>query len=118
MRYVKVFLTIMIFFLVMMFFVQNQLSLSQTIPLTFDLFFITPMVSSPISIYLLLLICFLLGSLVTLALLVWDRIKLSARIAIATVRIRTLEKHIAHLTKERNICVDGVSNTEQSFLEN
>lgn len=118
MRYLKVFLAIIIFFLVMMFFVQNQYALSQVIPLTLDLFFIEPMTSKPISIYVLLLICFLIGSLVTLALLVWDRIRLSAHLALANIRIRTLEKHIENINKEKNSYEEQKKDFDQSFLEN
>lgn len=118
MKYVKVFLAIMIFFLVMMFFVQNQSALSQVIPLTLDLFFIEPMMSKPISIYALLLICFLIGSLVTLALLIWDRLRLSAHLALANIRIRTLEKDIEHIAKEKNNYETQNKKLDQSFLEN
>ena len=47
MRYIKVFLLVLVFFFVMMFFVQNQGSFSDPVVLRLDLLFLTPMESIP-----------------------------------------------------------------------
>ncbi len=119
MRYVKIFLTIIVFFLVMLFFVQNQASLSQSTPLTFDLFIFQPLISKPVSIYVLLLVCFLLGGIVTLFFLIWDRIQLSTRLAVSTIRIKTLEHTIEKLNKEKNSYLEQAKehSVSDSFLE-
>ncbi len=94
MRYVKVLLLVVLFFLVMMFFVQNQDVFSQAMGLKLDLLFLPPMESAPLPFYTLLLICFLLGALCTLLMLVWDRLSISAKLTMANMRIRSLEKEL------------------------
>lgn len=102
MRYIKVFLLVVLFFLVMMFFVQNQQSFSQTMPLKLDLLFMAPLESAPLPFYTLLIICFVLGGLCVLAMLLWDRLSLSAKATMTGMRARTLEKDL----------VKSVKNTE------
>lgn len=117
MRYVKVFLLVLLFFFIMMFFVQNEPSFSQSMQLTLDLLFFPPMVSKPISVYVLLLICFSLGSMITLLFLVWDRIKLSTRLAVAHIHIRTLEKKLARINNEKDHIVRQPKDEEQAMME-
>lgn len=76
MRYIKVLLLVILFFLVMMFFVQNQGAFSQAVPLKLDLLFLPPVESAPMPFYTLLIICFVLGALCILAMLMWDRVSL------------------------------------------
>ena len=78
MRYIKVLLLVILFFLVMMFFVQNQSAFSQAVALKLDLLFLPPVESAPLPFYTLLIICFVLGALCILAMLMWDRVSLSA----------------------------------------
>lgn len=101
MRYIKVLLLVLLFFLVMMFFVQNQPSFSQTMPLKLDLLFLPPMESAPLPFYTLLIICFVLGGLCVLTMLIWDRITLSAKLAMTTMRVRSLEKELTKVTKDK-----------------
>lgn len=95
MRYIKVFLAIVFFYFVMLFFVQNQDALSQTMPLKLDLMFIPPMQSVPLSFYMLALICFLLGGVCTLIMLLWDRLTISAHLSGSRRRIRAVEKELS-----------------------
>jgi len=94
MRYLKVLLAIIFFYFVMLFFVQNQESLSQTLPLKLDLMFIPPVESMPLSFYTLALISFLLGGVVVLTMLVWDRLSCSAQLSGSKRRMRSLEKEL------------------------
>ena len=86
MRYIKVLLLVILFFLVMMFFVQNQ---------KLDLLFLPPVESAPLPFYTLLIICFVLGALCILAMLMWDRVSLSAKLTMANMRARGFEKDVA-----------------------
>lgn len=95
MRYVKVLLLVLIFFLTMVFFFQNQEALSKEMTLKLHLFFSDPMVSIPLPFYFLVLAAFLLGAVLTIAVLVWDKFHLSARLMKATWRVRALEKDLA-----------------------
>ena len=94
MRYIKVFLFVLLFFLIMMLFVQNQASFSDPVTLKFDPLFAPAMESIPLPRYALLLICFALGAGLVLAMLVWDRLSLSSRLAVATRRGNSLQKQL------------------------
>ena len=95
MRYIKVLLAIVFFYFVMLFFVQNQDALSQTMQLKLDLMFIPPMQSLPLSFYMLALICFLLGGICTLIMLLWDRLTMSAQLSGNRRRLKAAEKEAA-----------------------
>ncbi|MEG2171909.1 MAG: lipopolysaccharide assembly protein LapA domain-containing protein [Desulfovibrionaceae bacterium] len=97
MRYVKVLLLVLVFFLSMVFFFQNQEALSKEMTLKLHLFFSDPMVSIPLPFYFLILAAFLLGALLTICVLVWDKFHLSARLMKATWRVRALEKDLARM---------------------
>ena len=97
MRYVKVLLLVLIFFLTMVFFFQNQEALSKDMVLKLHLFFIPPMSSIPLPLYFLVLASFAVGALVTLLILLWDKIHLSARHMKATWRVRSLEREVNEL---------------------
>ena len=99
MRYIKVLLLVVLFFLIMMFFVQNQGAFSQTMPLKLDLLFIAPLESAPLPFYTLLVICFVLGGLCVLAMLLWDRLSLSAKVTMSNMRARTFEKDLQNSVK-------------------
>jgi len=94
MRYIKVFLLVLVFFLVMMFFVQNQASFAEPVTLRLDLMFLPPMDSMPLPMYSIMLICFALGALVVLAMLMWDRMAITGQLALARRKIKALEKQI------------------------
>ena len=94
MRYIKVFLLVLLFFVIMMLFVQNQASFSDAVTLKFDPMFAPAMESIPLPRYALLLICFALGAFVVLAMLLWDRLSLSSRLAAARRRGNSLQKQL------------------------
>ena len=117
MRYVKVLLLVVLFFLVMMFFVQNQDVFSQAMGLKLDLLFLPPMESAPLPFYTLLLICFLLGALSTLLMLVWDRLSISAKLTMANMRIRSLEKELQKAGKAQEDIQHKVADAETRAAE-
>lgn len=117
MRYVKVLLLVVLFFLVMMFFVQNQGVFSQEMGLKLDLLFIPPVESAPLPFYTLLLICFLLGALCTLLMLVWDRLTISTKLTMANMRIRSLEKELQKADKAREAIQNKVVEAEARATE-
>ena len=100
MRYIKVFLLVLLFFLVMMLFVQNQASFSDAVALKFDPMFAPEFVSPPLPRYALLLISFALGAAVVLLMLVWDRMAISSRAASARHRASSLQKKLDKLTAD------------------
>ena len=94
MRYIKVFLLVLLFFVIMMLFVQNQASFSDAVTLKFDPMFAPAMQSIPLPRYALLLICFALGALVVLSMLLWDRLTLTSRLGAARRRGNSLQKQL------------------------
>ena len=91
MRYVKVLLLAVFFFLSLVFLFQNQTVLNQKLTLQFNLLAIPNMTSIELPFYYLILASFLAGCCITLVLLLWDRMRLSARILNQTWRISNLE---------------------------
>ncbi len=112
MRYIKVLLLVILFFLVMMFFVQNQGAFSQSVPLKLDLLFLAPVESAPMPFYTMLIICFVLGALCILAMLMWDRLSLSAKLTMANMRVRSLEKELAKALKESETTQQKLDKSE------
>ena len=100
MRYIKVLLLAVVFFLALVFFFQNQGPLSQDMVLTLHLFFIPPMHSIPLPFYFLVIVAFAVGSLLTLSFLVWDKLNLSARLMKHKWHISSLEREMAKLKKK------------------
>lgn len=97
MRYLKVFIFILIFFITMMFFVQNNDVLQQVVTLKLD-FFINPAWSSiPLPFYFMVLAAFLIGAICAMLLLIYDRLRLANNLRKANKRIRILEKEVNSL---------------------
>ncbi|MFI3272014.1 MAG: LapA family protein [Pseudomonadota bacterium] len=97
MRYLKVLAFVLIFFVTMMFFVQNNDVLQQIVTLKLD-FFINPAWSSiPLPFYFMVLAAFLIGCLCTMLLLIYDRLRLANNLRKANKRIRILEKEVNSL---------------------
>ena len=94
MRYIKVFLLVLVFFFVMMFFVQNEGAFSDPVVLLVNVLFLTTMESIPMPLYSLMLICFALGALMVLLMLMWDRMTATGCLAGARRRITSLEKQL------------------------
>ncbi|MBQ7618138.1 MAG: DUF1049 domain-containing protein [Desulfovibrio sp.] len=90
MRYIKVLLLACLIFLILVFFFQNQNILSTKMELKLDLFFIPPMTSITLPLYFLVICAFFVGVLLALALLLWDRLHLSARLMKNKWQIKTL----------------------------
>lgn len=115
MRYLKVLLLVLLFFVVMMFFVQNQTSLSQNIPLTLDLLLLPPMESAPMPFYTLLIVCFVLGGLCILAMLMWDRVAISTKLTLSAMRIRSLEKELGKSMKQMEQVQQKLTDAEATI---
>lgn len=111
MRYVKVLLLAVAFFLSLVFFFQNQASLSQQLVLTLNLFFIPPMSSIALPFYFLVVAAFALGALFTLCFLVWDKVNLSARLLKHKWQISSLEREVEKLRKKL-----GSESARSAFL--
>lgn len=108
MRYIKVLCLVLLFFFVMMFFVQNHDVFSHAMSLKLDLVVIPGMESSPMPFYTLLLLAFLIGALCSFGMLVFDRVSMTAKLAKATMTIRSLEKELKR---------KGGSTNESSEIE-
>ncbi len=100
MRYVKALVIVFLFFMAMMFFVQNQNSFSGTVTLKLDLLFFPPMESIPLPLYSVMLCCFGIGALLVLAMLMWDRMAISTRLMNARRKASGFEKKIVKLEAE------------------
>ena len=94
MRYIKVLLLAIFFFLALVFFFQNQGVLSQDMVLSLNLFFIPTMSSIALPFYFLIILAFACGALLTLAFLVWDKVNLSARLLKQKWYISSLEREL------------------------
>ena len=91
MRYIKALVLVLIFFVAMIFLFQNQASLSQTLSFRLDLLFMPAMTSIELPFYFVLLAAFLLGAILFLLTLLWDRMRLSARIVRANFRVQAMQ---------------------------
>lgn len=124
MRYIKVFLLVLLFFVIMMLFVQNQASFSDSVTLTFDTMFGQSFKSMPIPRYALLLMSFALGAVLVLAMLLWDRLSLSSRLGAARRRGNSLQKQldkanaqIQKLTAEKDKAAAELAAAQEALKE-
>ncbi len=97
MRYLKVLVLVLLFFVSMVFFFQNQATLATEMKLNLNLFFMAPMESISLPFYFLILAAFLSGAILAMLVLIWDKMNLSARLMKAQWRVRSLEKEVAAL---------------------
>ena len=111
MRYIKVFLLAIIFFLALVFFFQNQAALSQSMVLTLNLFFIPAMSSISLPFYFLVIAAFACGALLTLGFLVWDKVNMTARLMKQKWQIGSLEREVEKLKKKA-----GIDTAREQFL--
>ena len=111
MRYIKALVLAILIFLALVFFFQNQTALSQQLELTLNLFFIPPMTSIPLPFYFVVIAAFLVGALLSLALLFWDRCNTSAKLVKSRWHIASLEKELAKLKKD----VEGAGEKHSFF---
>ena len=98
MRFIRVFLAICIFFLAVIFVVQNSEFLGQTTQFKLDLFvFDTVQKSIPLPLYFVILAAFLLGGLSAIVFLICDRVRLSVNLGKARRKIKHLERELNSL---------------------
>lgn len=100
MRYIKVLILAIFFFLAMIFFFQNQAPLSQQTELGLNLFFLPPMKAIALPFYFIVIAAFLVGCLFTLFFLVWDKFTTSAKLMKTKWQVNTLKSDNAKLTQE------------------
>ena len=117
MRYIKVFLLVLLFFVVMMLFVQNQPLFSDAVSLKVDPMFAPAITTAPVTRYALLLISFALGAAVVLLMLIWDRIALSGRASAARRRASSLQKRLDKMTAEKQKLEASVKEFEEKLKE-
>ena len=117
MRYLKVFLLVFLFFLVMMLFVQNQASFSDMVTLKFDPMFAPAITSAPLPRYALLLISFAIGAAGVLLMLMWDRVTLSGRLSAARRRVNSLQKQLEKVTAEKEKLIAEKAELEAALKE-
>ncbi|MDR0816897.1 MAG: LapA family protein [Desulfovibrio sp.] len=100
MRYLKMLLLVVLVLLALIFFFQNQDKLSQDLVLSLNLFFIPAMTSFPLPFYFIIIAAFFLGAVLSLAIHVWDKVHLSARLMKNKWRIASLEREVDKLQKK------------------
>lgn len=86
-------------------------------PLKLDLLFIPPVESAPLPFYTLIIICFVLGGLCVLGMLMWDRVTLSAKLTMASIRARGLEKDLQKSTRTLEALQKKLEETEARAKE-
>lgn len=100
MRYLKVLVLALFLFLAMVFFFQNQAPLSQQTELGLNLFFIPPMKSITLPFYFIVIAAFLVGCVLAVLCLMWDRFNISARLMKKKWQVSSLENEVAKLKKQ------------------
>lgn len=96
MRYVKVIVLVLFFFVAMVFFVQNTEILTRSIQLNFSVFGLQ-WSSSPIPIYLYILIAFVLGVFLTTAYFALDKLRMNKEIKRNRQQIQSMQKELSSL---------------------
>ena len=99
MRYLKVLLLVLLIFFSLVFFFQNQTALSTAMTLKLNLFFVPEMTSIPLPFYFIVIVAFFVGALLAVALLLWDKMHLTARYMKSKWRVAALEREVAKLKK-------------------
>ena len=96
MRYVKVLVLVLFFFVAMVFFVQNTEILTKTISLKFSVFALQ-WSSSPIPIYMYILIAFVLGAIASTLYFAWDKLRMNKEIKRSRDQIKALQTELNSL---------------------
>jgi uncharacterized integral membrane protein len=110
MRYVKVLVIVLIFFVGLVFFVQNTQTLATKLTFNIDLFGWS-WASSPIPIYLFILIAFALGAIISMLYFLMDKIRHGKELRKARSRIKDLEQELSSL---RNMPLDEQPTQQQT----
>ena len=97
MRFIKVFLLVLIFFFFTCFVSQNHTVLGQNLSFRLDFFVLPVYESIPLPLYFIVLIAFLVGALVCLLILLGDRLRAGFALRKARKRINVLEQEVALL---------------------
>lgn len=100
MRYIKVLVLAVFLFLAMVFFFQNQAPLSQETQLGLNLFFLPPMHSITLPFYFIVIVSFLVGCVLAVLCLMWDRFNISARLVKKKWQVSSLEREVARLQRQ------------------
>lgn len=99
MRYIKVLILAVAFVVSMIFFVQNTPIFSQTLQLQLEVLdFRWTSVAMPI--YLVILLSFFLGAILSTLYFFVEKLRLSAQLSTATSKVRKLEDEVAKLRSE------------------
>ena len=93
MRFIKVLMLVVIFFLCMVFFQQNTAELSQVITLKVDLLY-KAWESIPLPIYFLILGAFVLGAFAVTFFFILERVRLGSAVRKARKQVKKLEKEV------------------------
>ncbi len=99
MRYIKVLLMVLLIFLALVFFFQNQKPLSQEMVLTLNLFFIPPMSSISLPLYFVVASAFVVGAVLATCFFWWNKVSMSTRLMTSKWRVRSLEKELIKTRK-------------------
>lgn len=97
MRFIRVLLAICVFFLAVIFVVQNSEFLGQTTQFKLDLFVSEARQTIPLPLYFVILTAFLLGGLTAIFFLFCDRIRLGFKLCKAKRKIKHLERELTSL---------------------
>lgn len=102
MRYLKVLALVILFFLSMVFFIQNTPELSKEVTLSLKLMQFQ-LTSQPLPYYLLILSAFAAGALLCLLYFMGDKVRLSGQLRTCRTRMANLEQEVNSL---RNLPLD------------
>jgi uncharacterized integral membrane protein len=98
MRFLKALWLIVFFFLSLLFFIQNNEALGQKLTLSFDTYYFQYVwTNTAVPLYVVVLLGFFAGALVTLGYLIMDRIRLRMELAGCRRDNRKKEKELKHL---------------------
>ena len=99
MRYIKVLLMVLLIFLALVFFFQNQKPLSQEMVLTLNLFFVPPMSSISLPLYFVVASAFVVGAVLATCFFWWNKVSMSTRLMTSKWRVRSLEQELLKAQK-------------------
>lgn len=97
MRYVKVLLLVLFFFLSMLFFIQNKDTVTQTFELVLAVPFLFNFRSIPLPFYLIVLSSFVVGGVLCIAYFLAERLRQSRQVKELRNRIVGLERELNQL---------------------
>ncbi len=96
MRYIKVLLLSLFFFVSMIFFIQNNQVLSSLLVLQIDILGLK-LISREIPFYLIVLVSFVIGSLFSMMYFLYEKIRLARELKAAKVKLAALEQEVTSL---------------------